>query len=78
MFGNLMKFYHDRYVLSHVHSADWRRPRDEYFRLAASLHVSSSVVESYFSQTKYIKNKYHSLLSDKTVSSVGNGNDVSA
>ena len=69
MSGNLLKFYHDRYVLSQQTGEDHDFTLcDEYFRLVASLHVSSSVVESYFSRTKYIKNKHRSLLSDKTVS----------
>ena len=69
MSGNLLKFYHDRFRASQDAGVDHPFTLcDKYFQLIASLHISSSVVESYFSRTKYIKSKHRSMLSDKTVS----------
>ena len=50
---------------------------ERYFRLVASLNVSSSVIKSYFSRTKYIKNKHRSLLTEKTVSATMNLRELS-
>ena len=69
MKGNLLKFYHDRFrvALNSETNHDFVLC-DEFFRLVTSLYISSAVVESYFSRTKYIKNKHRSLLSDNTAS----------
>ena len=73
MSGNLLKFYHDRFKNAQKTGKTHNFGQcEEYFKLVASLHVSSSVVESYFSRTKYIKSKHRSLLSDKTVSATMN------
>ena len=74
MSENLLKFYHDRFQSSN------REHQfalcDEFFRLVSSLHVSSAVIESLFSKTKYIKQKHRSSLSDETVSATMHLRDV--
>ena len=41
---------------------------DEFAQLVFSIHVASAVVETYFSKTKYIKNKHRSKLNDQSAS----------
>ena len=41
---------------------------DEYAQLGFSVHIASAVIETYFSKTKYIKNKHRSQLNDKSAS----------
>jgi len=79
MTGNLLKFYHDRFQASQASGQDHDFGLcEKYFKLIASLHMSSSVVESYFSRTKYIKSKHRSTLSDRTVSATMHLREMSA
>ena len=41
---------------------------DEYAQLVFSVHIASAVIETYFSKSKYIKNKHRSRLSDTSAS----------
>ena len=64
--SNLIKFYHDRRQSQiQIGSSDPKYPRAEKFaRLVFSCHVTSSIIETYFSKTKYIKNVHRASMRD--------------
>ena len=63
--SNLLKYYHDRYQTAVNNQQAHKYPlADEFARLVFSLHLTSSIIETYFSKTKYIKNLHRSRLRD--------------
>ena len=63
--SNLLKYYHDRYQTAVDNQQAHKYPlADEFVRLVFSLHLTSSIIETYFSKTKYIKNLHRSRLRD--------------
>ena len=66
---NLIKYYHDRLKEDKKHSRPPDFPHTNTFAtLIFSLHISSSVVESYFSKTRYVKSLHRSKLDDALTS----------
>ena len=62
---NLLRYYHDRLAACKEHSHPQEYPlADEFARLIFSLHVASSIIETYFSKTKFIKNLYRASMRD--------------
>ena len=62
---NLLRFYHDRLKSCKHNSKPTPYPlADEFARLVFSLHVASSVIETYFSKTKYIKSLHRASMRD--------------
>jgi len=62
MYSNLLQFYGER-----KQAGVSRFPLcEEYAQIVFSIHVASAVIETYFSKTKYIKNKHRPRLSDKS------------
>ena len=63
--ANLLRYYHDRLSLSVTNQQQPKHALADLFaRLIFSLHVTSSVIETYFSKTRYIKNQYRARLRD--------------
>ena len=64
--SNLLRYYHDRLAACKKNSVDQRFPlADQFARLIFSLHVASSVIETYFSKTKFIKRVHRASLRDE-------------
>ena len=63
--NNLLRYYHDRLAAD---KEEGKQPDHSFVNnfamIVFSLHVVSSVIKTYFSKTKYIKNQYRSRLSD--------------
>ena len=63
--SNLLKFYHDRHMATKRDRLNNKFVLAERFaRLVFSIHGSSSIVETYFSKTTYIKNLYRASMRD--------------
>ena len=63
--SNLLRYYHDRLQSYKDNNKPQQYPlADEYARLIFSLHVASSVIETYFSKTKFIKSLHRASLRD--------------
>ena len=60
-----MRYYHDRLAAD---KEEGKQPDHSFANMFAmlvfSLHVASSIIETYFSKTKYIKNQHRSRLAD--------------
>ena len=65
--NNLLRFYHDRraFEIKKDPTKSLHPYAEEFARLVFSLHVSSSVVESFFSKTKYTKSIHRNRLRDE-------------
>ena len=63
---NLLRYYHDRLAACKQHSRAQEYPlADQFARLIFSLHVASSVIETYFSKTKFIKRVHRASMRDE-------------
>ena len=66
---NLLKYYHDRLVVDKKLSKLPDFPlANKFATLVFSLHIASSVIESYFSKTRYAKSLHRSKLDDTLAS----------
>ena len=66
---SLLRFYHDR--LTSAIKADIQPPHhcaNLFACVVFSIHISSSVIETYFSKTNYIKSKHRSSMHDTMAS----------
>lgn len=63
--SNLLRYYHDRLKSFKNNNKTSTYPLAERFaRLVFSFHLTSSVIETYFSKTKYIKNLHRASMRD--------------
>ena len=63
--GNLLRFYGERLKTNKNHPFPMA---DQYARMVFCLYIASAVIETFFSKSKYTKNKYRGRLHDKSVS----------
>ena len=67
--ANLLKFYHERHqAIVDNQTKNEFVLAERFARLVFSIHVTSSIVETYFSKTRYIKNLHRSSLRDALAS----------
>jgi len=67
--NNLLRFYHSRLASDKqvVRQPDFPLA-NKFATIIFSLHLASSIIETYFSKTRYAKNKHRSRLSDDLAS----------
>ena len=66
--SNLLKFYHDRHIAAKRNKKNDYALASRFARLVFSIHGSSSIIETYFSKTNYIKSLHRASMRDSLAS----------